>query len=158
MTAYADLHELEDRLEWDLTDEEKRVAQSALDDLSVDAAHHGREWTRANVPALVKRVVLAATTRYLRNLEGVVQSRAGDETLVYGEDKLAGSAHFTTDEVKAIIAVAMGYNAGIGSIQMTVDKPKPRSARRVIDGMGRVPVDYGNPGRTFPFYGDGELG
>lgn len=147
MTAYAELHELEDRLEWDLTDEEKRVGQSALEDLSDDATHHGRDWTRANVPRVVRRTVLAAATRYLRNLEGVVQSRAGDETLVYGEDKSAGSAHFTSDEIQVIIRSAMGYNAGIGSIQVTVSSPRSRSS-------DRVPVDYG--GRPFPFYGDGD--
>lgn len=160
--TYVELPLLQARLEWDLSVEEQRVAVSALEDLSLDAAHHGRAWTNETIPPIVKRYILAAATRYMKNLEGAVQSRAGDETLVLASvtkeaAEQMGSAHFSTEEIKAIIALAMGYNAGIGSIQVSVSNPTPRGAR-AAGASERVPVDYGNPGRTFPFFGDGAFG
>lgn len=106
--ALVQLSALEDRLEWDLTDEEKRVGQSALDDLSVDAMDiSGKTWDEASVPARVARIVLAAAVRYMRNLDGFVQSRAGDETVIFNEQKEgAGSARFTTDEIQSLTKLA----------------------------------------------------
>lgn len=142
--AFAELSDLEDRLEWDLSDGEKRVGQTALEDLSVDACQHGAQWTDANVPQYVKRVVLAAAVRYMRNLEGVVQSRAGDETLIFNEIKEgAGSASFTTAEIEAIISIAQGPQ-GFGTIPIVAwsEGPDPLS--------GWVPTVP--QGKLFPMY------
>lgn len=145
----ASIEDLKERLEWELTDDEERVAVAALSDLSVDAISHGRAWTASTVPQIVKRIILAAATRYLRNLEGASTSRAGDETLSYPEiyaeaAEEAGSARFSTAEVQKIIQAAMGANAGIGSIQIVVN-----SAASAGRGE-RVPVSSG--GKPFPFF------
>ena len=161
--AFAELSDVEDRLELTLEDGEKNVALSALEDLSVEARHHGkRNWSDQACPPMVKRIVLAATVRYLRNLEGFTQSRAGDETVMFNEvkDGSAGSAHFTTAEIKQLISLASPGN-GFGSIQMFAWSNRATAEHTIYvvgstSGVSPIPV-HGGPSEPFPFINTDDL-
>ena len=140
--------DLTDRLEWELSEEESRVGEHALEDLRDEAIHHGRAWTDDTVPAIVRNKILAAAVRYMKNLEGVIQSRAGDETLGYPELMAMGSAGFSTEEIKVIIQVAMGANAGLGSIQIVVNTGGPTALSEYVPTIN----SGGGPGYPFPFF------
>lgn len=145
--AFATLTELKGRLEWDLDAGEERIAQGALDDLSADAAFYGRPWTDETVPAYIKTLVLKAAQRYMRNPDGYETSRAGDETLGWGErpGNESGAASFTDKEIAAIRSLIRP--AVFGSVNVQAWGTKLPSA-----SVGRVPVS-GYPGeRTFPYF------
>lgn len=148
MADYATLEDLQSRLEWDLDELETRVALSALTDLSIDATSIGKDWG-ASPPAYVTRVVLAATVRYMKNLEGVVTSRAGDETLTFNEVKEgAGSPRFTGDEIVGISKAATGL-IGFGTIPIL----NMGGDGVVISGL--VPTDIEGE-RMIPLFAEGD--
>jgi len=124
MSAFATVDEVQARLDWTLDDGERNLAMGALEDLSDEARHHGRAWTAETVPGSVKRLVIKATARYLRNPDGYEQSRAGDETVIWNHaSKTPGSAEFTEPEIKAIRALTRPQS--FGSMQMTAWDTKP---------------------------------
>lgn len=119
MTALATVAEIEARIDWVLDDGERRLAQAALDDLSVDARHYTGLpiATPEDCPPLVRSLILRATERFLRNPEGASQSRAGDETLMWDnrKDDRGGSAHFTETEIADLRAVNASNGSALGS-------------------------------------------
>lgn len=123
--AFATLEELQNRLDWELDENEERVAEAALEDASILACGIGIEWTDLNVPRLVKMLVLKACARYLRNPQGYTTSRAGDETVTWadkaGEDM--GTVYFTHDEKRLIEGLA-GKRNGFMSAPIAVWKTK----------------------------------
>lgn len=142
--AYATVDEVQARLEWTLDEGERAVAQGALEDLSDDARHYGKHWPVASVPPSIKRLVIRAVARYMRNPDGYEQSRAGDETVIFNRDRVGGgSAEFTSAEIKAIKATARTI-ASVTSIQMTQGTKLPA---RWDEGF--VPDQNG---ALFPFY------
>ena len=142
--ALVDLTELENRIDWDLDDREKRLGQAALDDLSLDAIDYGRNWHPMNTPPRIKRLILKAAMRYMNNYRGLVQSRAGDETEIYREHEDMGTAAFTSEEVKEIISIASGTRGkGFGSIPAYAWGTDPYKK------MEYVPAP---PGKWFPLY------
>lgn len=109
----ATVEELQSRLAYTMTEDDKREAAGALESLSDDARSYGRSsWTEeANTPGSVKRLVLKAAARYMKNYEGYVQSRAGDETLGWTDlGEAAGSPYFT-DEERAALGSFSGASA-----------------------------------------------
>lgn len=87
------------------------VATNVLEDLSTDAVFYGSSsWTSDNVPAVVKSIVLRAAVRYMKNPDGFMQSRAGDETVQWNADgdDMAGSAHFSDSEIAQLEKIASG--------------------------------------------------
>ncbi|MFI9228985.1 hypothetical protein [Streptomyces rimosus] len=146
--AYATLDELKGRLDWDLDDDELRIAVTALDDASELSAMYGRDWPEATAPRLVKTFVLKAAARYMRNPNGYTQSRAGDETLAWSDahGRDAGSVYFTREEIRLLEELA-GRKPGLASAPISAwgTKAHPR-----IEGL--VPVDYG--GAPFPMFAD----
>ncbi|WJN63026.1 head-tail joining protein 1 [Streptomyces phage phiScoe3] len=147
--AYATLEDLKARLDWELDEDEERVAGGALEDASDLAAHYGREWAEGNAPRLVRTLVLKAAQRYMKNPDGYTQSRAGDETLAWNDaqGENAGTVYFTDDEIKLLGSLG-GRKPGLVSVPISAWNSKIRHR----DHGGRVPVDYG--GDTFPLYGD----
>lgn len=98
-------------LDFDLDGDLEKIAKTAIEDLSDDARFYGLStWmTQATTPTQVQRLVRRAAIRYMKNYEGFVQSRAGDETLVWsdlGED--AGSPFFTDKEKQMLSSYQMG--------------------------------------------------
>lgn len=161
----ATLPELQSRLDWELDSGEQGVATAALADLSDDARFYGSQrWDSATAPRQVKSLVLRAAARFMRNPDGYVQSRAGDETIVWndaaGED--AGTAHFTEREEKILAALA-GRGQGIVSVQAVAHGPARRSGPRYID-PSTDGLDYDGTinatteAKPFPVYSEDEGG
>lgn len=149
MDPFAVLVDLTNRLDWTLDENETRIAKTALEDLSDEARFHGKPtWTPATAPRMVRKMVLAAAVRYMRNPDGYTTSRAGDETLSWNEQKdgLAGSAHFAPDEIRALRDMA--GSSKIFSVPMTVwGKQRPNG-----DTAGYVPT--GGTDKPFPAFAD----
>ncbi|MFJ3907471.1 hypothetical protein [Streptomyces vinaceus] len=146
--AYATLDELKGRLDWELDEDELRIGAAALEDASDLAAEYGRDWRTATAPRLVKTLVLKAAARYVRNPHGYTQSRAGDETLAWGDiGRDAGSVHFTREEIRLLAELA-GRRPGLTSAPITAWGTKTHPGP-----MGLVPVDYPG-GDRFPMFSD----
>lgn len=146
------LEQLEDRLDWDLDDKEKRIAKSALEDLIVDAQEYGlRSWTTAgNTPAGIKRLILKAAKRYMDNPSGYILSRAGQEQLNWSDrgDSM-GVAEFTEDELDRVRELAgKATHGGITSV-----RARAHGRYGVYDDTIYVPVANGTP---FPLYSTGD--
>ncbi|WP_411120600.1 hypothetical protein [Streptomyces sp. x-19] len=144
--AYATLDELKGRLDWELDEDELRIAMGALEDASDLAATYGREWPEDAAPRLVRTLVLKAASRYMRNPNGYTQSRAGDETLAWadiGQD--AGTVYLTREEIRLLEELG-GRRRGLASAEISAWGSKIRPSG------GRVPVDYG--GDSFPLFRD----
>lgn len=109
------LAEVQDRLPFDMSDQEKREAQGAITDLSDDARQYGSSlWTPANAPRQVKNLVKRAAARHMKNYEGFVSSRAGDEAVGWTDrGESAGSAYFTREEKTAL--ARMAFRGGLSS-------------------------------------------
>lgn len=110
----ATVDDLQARLAFEMTPEERREATGALTDLSDLARTYGSSaWaSEASTPESVRNLILRAAARYMKNYEGYVQSRAGDETLIWSDQKgNAGAAYFTSDE-----KAALRGTAGLGSL------------------------------------------
>ncbi|MFI5763891.1 hypothetical protein ACIA8F_23500 [Streptomyces sp. NPDC051563] len=145
--AYATLDALKARLDWDLDDDEARIATAALEDASDLAVTYGRDWPEASVPRLVRTLVLKAAARYVRNPHGYVQSRAGDETLAWSDahGRDAGTVYFTREEIRLLEDLG-GRRPTLTSVVVSAWGTRDRPHR-----ASPVPVDYG--GDPFPLYG-----
>lgn len=115
MEALVSIEELKERISLTLSPADEREALMALETLSDAARRLGLPtWTTPeNTPDAVKRLIIKATNRYLKNYEGFTQSRAGDETLAWTDlgDK-AGSPYFTDGE-KEDLAECSGRGGGL---------------------------------------------
>lgn len=140
MVALATIAELKNNLDWDLDPEEERVALADLEHASNLVITYGLPWTAFNVPPLVKTIVIQAARRHVVNMHGLIQSRAGDETLVYPDlEGQAGTVFLTDAEIKLLHAFRGG--AGFGSIGTTAWSPP--SGRKRRSGVGYVPTGGG---------------
>ncbi|XVS66068.1 hypothetical protein ACQPYE_08445 [Actinosynnema sp. CA-299493] len=148
MEPFATLDQLKARLDWTLDEDEERLGAAALDDLSGWARHYGRPWPDPlAAPQLVRTLVLGAAVRYMRNPEGYVTSRAGDETLTWAElGDRAGSAHFNRDELRAL--TSMSGKTALLTAPVTSWATRPKS------DASYVPVTGG--GKPFPMFSDPE--
>lgn len=134
------------KLPFVMDDDEEREAQVALEELSDDARRYGRRtWTATSAPYEIKRLVCRAVQRHMKNYDGFIQSRAGDESVTWtdrGDD--AGSAYFTEKEIQAIRLVA-GHGGGLHTAQMswgtTFAPDRKSSVGMVLDDAG-VPFPY----------------
>lgn len=139
MTALVTTEELADRLPFTMDADEVREAAGALEDLSDDARHYGKEvWSEPDkAPRQVKNLILRAAVRHMKNFDGYTQSRAGDEAVSWtdrGED--AGSAYFTEREIKMLRAMAGNVRSGFHSVGM-VAYGSTRLRPRALDGLVR---------------------
>lgn len=142
MAAFASLDQVKARLPWTLDADEERIATAALDEASDLACYYGKAWDPTTAPRLVGTYVLRAVVRYMKNPEGLVTSRAGDETSQWAERPGLGDVTFTSDEIKALKALAGRGNVGsIPVVAWGTQIPKPE---------GYVPVSSG--GADFPFF------
>jgi hypothetical protein len=147
MEPLTSVEEVESGLDWDLSDKEKGIAEDAIEDLSDDARHYGLSgWSTTEVtPRQVSRLVRRAAQRYMKNYDGYIQSRAGDETLVWdNQGEQAGSPYFT----KAEIAQLRSYKQQSGLVSVELTAYGPRRKGRIEAGL--VPVEDGS--RPFPMF------
>ncbi|MEU5427620.1 hypothetical protein AB0H73_18725 [Streptomyces olivoreticuli] len=147
--AYATLDELKGRLDWELDEDELRIATGALEDASDLATSYGRDWSEATAPRLVRTLVLKAASRYMRNPHGYTQSRAGDEMLAWSEahGRDAGTVYYTREEIRLLTEIG-GRKPTLASAPVSAWGTKS-GLRRV----GMVPVDYVG-GDRFPMFRD----
>lgn len=146
MDPFATVDEVQARLDFEMTEVEQRVCASALEDMSEEARFLGRPWPDPETaPRIVRTLVLKSIVRYMKNLDGLVQSRAGDETIILpdlGED--AGAPYFTEFERATLRAVAGKGSGGVISAEATAYRTRP--------GAGNYWVQTVNGGtKPFPF-------
>ena len=149
----ATLEDLRLRLDFALDADEERVGRAALEDLSNEARALGSpSWSTPNsTPSYVRTLILKAASRYLKNVEGYVQSRAGDESVQWAEiPGIMGTASFTADEERKIASQARP-SALINS--NTYAYSNRRAGYGFVEYM--VPVHGG--GQWFPFLDDRDL-
>lgn len=148
-----DISELTARLPFTLDEDETREANGALADLSFDAQTLGSAgWTTPeNTPQAVKNLIVRAAARHMKNYEGYTVSRAGDETVQWQEQDVAGQATFSKDEKQMLKQMGgkVPFIGGVGVYAYGVKGP----ARE-----GMVPVDYAPNMRSsdFPLFADQE--
>lgn|SRR5699024_768281 len=141
------LEELQGRLDWELDAGEKKVAQGALDDATALVLYYGSStWTETSAPPVAKMIVKAAATRYLRNPDGYDQSRAGDETVGWGDAAQRPEVYLTPGEIDILKGSTGG--GGLWSARM---EAWPGIGEGSGYGVGYVPMADGRP---FPYYVD----
>lgn len=148
----ATVEELVARCDWTFDDDEMRSAPGYLEEASDLVRAFGRNWSPDNCPRLAKNIVISAARRFMRNPEGLMQSRAGDETLAWrdaGEN--SGSITLTKGEQKLIRDLA--GTAGIHSVNLSAWGPqRPHRGRETP--VGFVPVSGYDSEKPFPLYAD----
>ena len=142
----ASVDDLVARLDWELDEAELRIATAAIEDLSDDARHYGvATWTTGTVPRSVRTIILRAAVRYMRNPDGYIQSRAGDEIVGWAPRNTAGAAEFTPEEKAEIKDMARRGSpmrvVGIYSYMRPGDEQF---------SSNMVPVHYHGKGFRFP--------
>lgn len=155
--AYASLDELMERMDRDLDEAEQGMAESGLEDATVLAMTYGREWPEDDPPRLVRTLVLKAVRRFMINPEGFTTSRAGDETVQWGDAhrRDAGSVYFTYDEQKLLANLA-GRAPGISSATVSAWGPQRKRPTYIADRVhpdSYVPA-AGMPNSEVPFFAD----
>ncbi|QDP44214.1 head-tail adaptor Ad1 [Streptomyces phage Celia] len=155
--AYATLDDLKGRLDWTLDEDEERIAASSLEDASDLAAAYGRDWPEGSAPRLVRTLVLKAAARYMKNPDGYTQSRAGDETLAWGDaaGTDAGTVYFT-DEEKKLLSELGGRRPGLSSVEVNAWGTclrRPYRAGQRPETAGWAPTDVDGE-RLFPIFAD----
>lgn len=154
MGPFATVEELVRRLDFDLSEQELAMAETALEDASALVRAHGKPWPDpALAPAIAKSITVSAARRFMVNPDGLMQSRAGDETLAWdGLGEQAGSVYLTKAEIKLLQRIARPN--GITAVPLSAWGP----VRERWDTPGAavyVPADNGEP---FPYYAEGDLG
>lgn len=130
--AYATIDEVEDRLDFEMDDATRRMAGAALDDAS-DMASDYKNWEDPGpVPGAVKRIVLRAVVRYIRNPDGYSQSRAGDELVAWHQrvGDRPGEVYFTDDEIKTLKRLSNSQDPAIYSVPLYAWMPGSSPLRR----------------------------
>ena len=143
--AFADREDVIARLEEEPTEHMLVMIDAGLEEATDLAVYYGASWTDENVPGPVKRIVARAVARWIRNPDGLEQSRAADETLQWSERAAAGNVEFTPEEIERVRALGRPVVPSFGSASVTTDYMGGGSG-----GFSPyVPVAHG--GRPFPF-------
>lgn len=153
MELLADIEDLLSRLDWELDDEEVSVAEGALEDASSLVRAHGNPlWGLEDgvpTPALARTIALSSARRFMVNTYGLTASRAGDETMQWGDvgDK-AGAPYLTRREEQLLARLARGNRSGLVSVPTFAwqSRPAPRPF------AGHVPAE--GPTRAFPMFAE----
>jgi len=142
MEPLADLAAVESRLDWTLDSAEIAMAIAALEEASDLAREYaGATWSSpAAAPRLVRGLVATAVARLLRNPDGYVSSRAGDEAVQWAElEESAGLVPFTPAEIRLLRGIA--GTATFGTIGIVAWGNGPRAPRE--GRTGYVPAEGG---------------
>lgn len=142
--ALASVEDVQGRLPFEMSEDEEREAEGAITDLSDDARFYGSSlWSPASCPRVVKNMVAKAAARHMKNYEGFVSSRAGDEAVAWTDrGEGSGSAEFTKREQN--ILRQMGIRPSLSSAPIS-----PYGTRDIACADETVPAGL-NP--AFPFY------
>jgi hypothetical protein len=151
MTALATVAELKARCDWTFDDDEERVAEGYLEEASDLARSYGRDsWEPTNVPRMAKNLVIGATRRFMRNPDGFVTSRAGDETVTWNPNNPdTGSIYFTRNEQRLLRTLG-GRGTGLQTAGLNAWK----TPNRVTQEVWTVPVSGYEGEKAFPYFSD----
>lgn len=123
------VEQLESRLKWALSSDEKKVAEEAIWDASNLARFHGlASWSADACPPVVRSVVRNVCQRYMDLLESVVVSRAGDETEQYTDLRERTGTVFLTDEEIGTLRAAAGRDSSLVTMGSFVHSPRAPSS------------------------------
>lgn len=148
--AFADVEEVELRVDFEFDEAYTKMAQAALEDASEWARHYaGVQWPDYKAPKFVKSIVLNVVARYLRNPDGFTTSRAGDETVSWSDLRGQPTLRFTEEEKGELGAYAHGPQA-FGSVGVYAHRSK--NDEGPLNGWVGV---AGNPERFFPLFDPG---
>lgn len=149
MTALATTAQLAERLPFVMDEDETREAEGALEDLSDDARHYGKPtWSNPeNTPQPVINLILRAAARHMKNPDGYVTSRAGDEAITWTDrGELSGSATFTREEQLRLKEYGGFQGRRLHSVNTfaATNRPAPeRPAGEYVYGQGdSEPIHY----------------
>ncbi|MFY1688174.1 hypothetical protein [Plantactinospora sp. WMMB782] len=149
MTAFAEVDDVQGRLDFDMSEAERTVCENALEDVSDEARFLGAGWPDPELaPRMVRTLVLRSVTRYMKNLDGLVQSRAGDETIILPDlGEAAGAPYFTAAEQATIRALAGRGEGGVVSVEATAWRTAPGAGETWIRtvGGGTKPFPFNAP-------------
>jgi len=149
---FAGAADVQDRLDFALSELEQTAVDRVLEDLSDEARWiAGREWADvSNVPNQVRNTVIKAAARWARNMNGYVLSRAGDETVQWSDvGDAAGSAEFTDKEIKLLKAIGDGRTGStfFGSVETyAYIAPRKYADEYVAVEHGLKPFPFNQPG------------
>lgn len=121
------------RLPWEFVDDRiRRIVSGAIEDASTLARFYGLEsWTADKCPPIVKTQVRNACVRYMLLAEGVISSRAGDDSESYTDLRdRTGTVFFREDE-QAQIQTAAGRGGNFMSIDTYRHSPERATGERV---------------------------
>lgn len=143
--SLATVDDVQARLDWTLDTGERSVADGAITDLSDDARFYGsNSWISTAVPRQVKNLVVRAAARFMRNPDGYITSRAGDETIAWTDRKEdAAVATFTKQEQDQLAELGGNTRAGITSVQLVAFGPTRNHTPRYVNPFTR---DVHSPG------------
>lgn len=105
MEPFAQVEDVQNRMDFDLDDAERTAVYAALQDMSDEARYYGgREWDVPEAaPRMVRITVLKAVSRWAKNMHGYTLSRAGDEQVQWkGGEPVP---QFTAAEIKLLKAI-----------------------------------------------------
>lgn len=146
--ADTDLVSFEDassRLNYRLSEIEQKVLAGAITDASDLARAYGAPaWTAQTVPFGVKAIIYNALRRFMANIDGVLLSRAGDETLQWSDLRARTGTVFFDAEDQARLREAAGTSRRVWSVDSFA-----YDASRARPDSNMVPV--ANGGSPFPF-------
>jgi len=147
MTSLVDVTRAEKALDWELNEAERTDLEDQAEYLSDLARQEGGQSWPTVCPSVVEHTIRAALVRYMRNYEGLTQTRAADETQAWdGLGDKAGAPYFTAAELKTIRAAA--GRRTFGSILVNAWG----TSNRLRDG--HVPDPDG--GKPFPLFPSGD--
>jgi hypothetical protein len=158
------------RLPFVMSPEELRECEGALADLSDEARYYGSgNWTEeTRTPNEVKNLILKACARHMKNYEGYISNRAGDETVAWAQPRSTdevGSARFSPAERQRLSDLGgrqvnrlhsvntFAYQTRLRGRQLNVNERYGYGALTWTD-EGFVPDETGADG--FPLFSDDE--
>jgi hypothetical protein len=145
--ALVTIEDLIPELPFTMDVDDTREATGALEDLSDDARYYGKStWTTPEeTPRQVRRLVLKAAKRHMKNYEGYLLSRAGDETVQFTDrGEGMGSAEFTGTEIAQLREYGGSQRSGFHSVNMFTATRRPTPS-----AVGLVPAQGGGYIRYF---------
>lgn len=146
--------ELQERLSFDMDDLELREAEGALAYLSDEARDIGDStWeTGPLTPRQVQNIIIKAAARHMKNHEGYITSRAGDEDVRFADrGEAMGDPVFNAAERRSLKELGGNYASGFHSVGMvafqTKDSPYSNTSYVPVAGGGEFP--YGHVSRPW---------
>lgn len=114
--GFIDVPTVQAQLDFELGEQGEAEAEYRIEMASEEARFYGMNWPDDACPKLVKHIVLNRVVRYMRNVEGYDESRAGDEMVRLAQIKKEDGSWYFTDEEKAILRTLGKPRIGLGSV------------------------------------------